>query len=153
MVAVAIFFLGTGLDPLLRLPIDPPIRFYWWLVAAVAVGAMAWLVYRTFQITRRSAPRMIWSIAALAFSFVTIVIARELTDLGPIPWVGYTPERLAEQLKKQKVVVLDFTAEWCLTCKALESGVLHRDEIVKLLTGPDVIPMRVDLTGNNLLGN
>jgi len=67
--------------------------------------------------------------------------------------VGYTPERLAEQLKKQKVVVLDFTAEWCLTCKALESGVLHRDEIVKLLTGPDVIPMRVDLTGNNLLGN
>lgn len=152
MLAVAIFFLGTGFDPLLRLPVDPPIRFYWWLVAAIAVAGMAWLAFRTFQITRRPLPRMFWAAFALVFGLVSIWIAREFTDRGPIPWIGYTPERFAEQLQKKKTVVLDFTAEWCLNCKALESGVLHREEIVRLLSASDVVPMRVDLTGNNLLG-
>jgi thiol:disulfide interchange protein len=152
MIAVAIFFLGTGLDPLLRLPIDPPIRLYWWLVAAVAVAAMAWLVYRTFQITRRPRPRVIWTGFAVVFALTSIWVAKLLTDLGPIPWVGYTPDRLAARMGENKIVVLDFTAEWCVNCKALEVGVLHRAEVVKLLTGPDVVPMRVDLTGNNVPG-
>jgi thiol:disulfide interchange protein DsbD len=47
---------------------------------------------------------------------------------------------------------VDFTAEWCLNCKALEHGVLHRQEIVELLNGPGVSPMRIDLTGDNPLG-
>ncbi len=152
MIAVGVFFLGTGLDPMLRAPVDSPILFYWWIIAAFGVGAMVLLVRRTFAITKRTGPRVCWTVFGLVFSAVTVLTAREITDAGPIPWIGYTPERLAEQLGKKKTVVLDFTAQWCLSCKALESGVLHRPEIVKLLTGPDVVPMRVDLTGNNLAG-
>jgi thiol:disulfide interchange protein DsbD len=152
MIAVAVFFLGTGLDPMLRAPVDAPIRFFWWIIAAITTGAMLWLVVRTFQITARPAARVVWSTVAVLFAGVSILIAREVTDRGPIPWIGYTPERLAEQLGKSKTVVLDFTAEWCLTCKALEAGVLHRPEVVKLLLSPDVVPMRVDLTGNNIPG-
>jgi thiol:disulfide interchange protein DsbD len=149
LVAVALFFLGTGLDPLLRLPVDPPFRAHWWGIAAAGIGAMAWLVYRTFRITKRAGPRVVWTVLAALGCGATLAITRAVTQQGPIPWLGYTPERLAEQLSKKKVVVLDFTAEWCLNCKALEAGVLHRPEIVKILTGPDVVPMRVDLTGSN----
>ena len=45
--------------------------------------------------------------------------------------------------------MLDFTAEWCLNCKALEAGVLNQDRVVELLAQPSVIPMKVDLTGDN----
>ena len=152
LVAVAVFFLGTGLDPLLRLPVDPPIRFFWWIIALFGVGAMVWLVVRTFQITHRPLPRVVWTAFAGVFSVATVLIVAAVTDRGPIPWVGYTPERLAEQLRLKKVVVLDFTAEWCINCKALEGAVLHRAEIVRLLTSPGVVPMRVDLTGNNIPG-
>lgn len=153
MIGVAVYFLGTGLDPLLRKPIDAPIRFYWWIVAAMVVGAMVWLVVRTFQITKRPAPRAVWSVFGVALATAMTFIAVLFTDRGPIPWVAYTPDRFAQAQAEGRVVVMDFTAEWCLNCKALESAVLHRPEVVKLLKEPGVIPMKVDLTGNNVDGN
>ena len=47
---------------------------------------------------------------------------------------------------------MDFTAEWCLNCKALEQGVLHHPKIVTLLAREDILPMKVDITGNNPSG-
>jgi thiol:disulfide interchange protein DsbD len=44
---------------------------------------------------------------------------------------------------------MDFTAEWCLNCKSLEHGVLHAPEVVELLSGPGVTPIKVDITGHN----
>jgi len=67
--------------------------------------------------------------------------------------VYYTPERFAEAVAEEKVIVLDFTAEWCLNCKALEAAVLHREEVVALLGSPGVVPMRVDLTSDNPAGS
>ena len=55
-------------------------------------------------------------------------------------------------LAQDKVVVMDFTAEWCLNCKALEHGVLYSDDVVQLLNAEDVVPMKVDITGNNPAG-
>jgi thiol:disulfide interchange protein DsbD len=48
---------------------------------------------------------------------------------------------------------LEFTAEWCLNCKALETAVLHSDEVASLLSEPWVEPIKIDLTGNNTEGN
>jgi thiol:disulfide interchange protein len=152
LIAVAIFFLGTGLDPLIRQPVDPPFRFFWWVIAAIATVAMLWLVFRAWQITRRPVLRVFWSGFAMVFTAGSIFVAAHVADRGPIAWIGYTPERLADYQARGKVVVLDFTAEWCLNCKALEAGVLHRPEIVRLLSHPDVIPLKVDLTGNNVPG-
>ncbi len=153
MVGVAIFFIGSGVDPLVRLPIDPPIRWFWWLVALTILTAMGLLLVKTFSITRSAGKRAFWSLFSVVFAAAGIYMAVHFTDRGPISWVAYTPERLAEASAQKKVVVMDFTAEWCLNCKALEATVLHRHEIVALLASPDVIPMRVDLTGNNVAGN
>lgn len=153
MVGVAIFFLGTGIDPLVRLPIDPAIRWFWWLVTACIVGAMGLLVFKTYVITTSGGKRAFWTVVGLAISGGGVLMGVHFTDRGPIPWVAYTPERFEEARATNKVVVLDFTAEWCLNCKALEHGVLHRAEVVTALTSAGVVPMRVDLSGKNAAGS
>jgi thiol:disulfide interchange protein DsbD len=55
-------------------------------------------------------------------------------------------------MKQNKIVVMDFTAEWCLNCKALEESVLHDRKITALLADEDIVPMKVDITGNNPAG-
>lgn len=149
MLAVAAFFVGTGLDPWLRQPVDPPVRTHWWFVALFVGVAMLWLVTRVWQLRAGMVAKLFWSVLAITFATVNFGLARSLTDAGPIAWVGYTPARFAEATAAGKVIVLDFTAEWCLNCKALEKGVLHQPEVVKALADNSVVPMRVDLTGSN----
>ncbi len=152
MIAVAVFFVGTGLDPLLRLPVDEPMRWHWWIVGAIVVFAGVWLVVQTVRITPRTPPRAFWGVVAAGLVVAGGWMGVRLTDRGPIRWVGYTPERFAEAHAGGKVVVMDFTAEWCINCKALENSVLHRPEIVELFTSGKAVAMRVDLTGENKPG-
>jgi thiol:disulfide interchange protein len=152
MIAVAVFFIGVGLDPKLRAPVDPAIRFHWWIMAAVVVGAMGWMVYRLGAIKVNPLTRGVLTVGGLALAVGMVVVTRSVTDRGPINWVGYTPEREEAARKAGKVVVVDFTAEWCLNCKSLEAAVLHRDEVVKALNDPSVAAFRVDLTGENAAG-
>jgi thiol:disulfide interchange protein len=149
MVAVAVFFLGTGLDPLLRLPIDPPIRWFWWVILGISAVAMGWLVYRTIHITLRIGPRTFVSVLGAATVAALAIIVARVTDRGPIRWQGYTPERLQAALDKGQVAVIDFTAEWCLNCKLLENTVLHRPDVAGALNGSGVVALRADLTGSN----
>ena len=48
--------------------------------------------------------------------------------------------------------MLVFTAEWCLNCKAIEQGVFTSPKIIELFEHDAVIPMKVDITGNNPAG-
>lgn len=153
MLAVGAFFLGTGIAPLLRkTEADPPTLIYWWVVAAFVILAAAWLAYRTFRITRSSGRRIAWSVIALALAGTSTYVAVHFTDRGPIPWIYYTPERFAEAQKKNQTIVLDFTADWCLNCKTIEASVLHQKQIVAKLKQPGIVPMKVDLSGNNTAG-
>jgi len=152
MLGVAAFFVGLALSALLQSPPDPPSRMYWWPVALFIVAAFVWLAYRTWQISDSSRARAITAALAVVAVVLSILAARDLTSHGPVDWTYYTPERFEESVENGDVIVLDFTAEWCLNCRALESGVLYQDEIAALLNGPGVVPMRVDLTGDNPAG-
>ena len=149
MLAVASWFLGLGVVAATTTPPDPPSRAYWWAVAAFGVASGLWLIWRTFKITKKTARRIIFTIVGLAFAIITPAVAADVTKKGPINWVYYTPARFDEALKRGDTVVIDFTAEWCLNCKALESGVLHRPEIAALLNSKGVAALKVDLTSNN----
>ena len=149
MFAVAAFFLGLSIAAWLQHPPDPPSRLYWWVVAGFILAACGWTAYRTVAITRSSVTRSVVGLVSLAVSLVSLGLATSFSSHGPINWTYYTPQRFDQAARRGEVIVLDFTAEWCLNCKALEHGVLFREEIVNLLNGPGVIPMRIDLTGDN----
>jgi thiol:disulfide interchange protein len=50
------------------------------------------------------------------------------------------------------VVVLDFTAEWCLNCKALKAAVLDVEPVKSRVREEGVVTMTVDLTSTSAPG-
>ncbi len=152
MLAAAAYFIGTGLSSLLAEPPAPPGRSYWWAVMGFCAAAGAWLAWRTWKVTADTGRRVFFTILGLLVVAGSLYGGVRLTDRGPIDWVYYTPARLEKAFEARKVVLLDFTAEWCLNCKALEQGVLHDPRIVERLKGNDVVAMKVDITGKNPVG-
>jgi thiol:disulfide interchange protein DsbD len=174
MLAAAAYFIGVGLSGLLADPPQPPSRVYFWFVASIVVLAGVWLTFRTWRLTARSAPAhemerheptdislprhaVGWRTSMTALGTLLaaggVALALALTDHGPIKWIWYTPATFERALAEDKVVVMEFTAEWCLNCKALEEAVLATDDIATLLAEPDIEPIKIDLTGNNVEGN
>ena len=149
MLAVAAFFLGTSISAWLQRVPDPPSRIYWWIVCGFVVAACGWTVLRTLSITNSRSRQATVGLIAAMVALTGIWLTAGFAGAGPIDWTYYTAGRFDASAERGEVIVLDFTAEWCLNCKALEHGVLHRDEVVELLNAPGVTPMRVDLTGDN----
>ena len=152
MLAAAAYFIGSGLSALLSNPADPPGRVYWWGVMAFCAAAGGWLVYRTVRIASGKVQRVIFTALGILVIFMSVIGGLRLTDKGPIDWIYYTPERFNEAVKQRKIVVMDFTAEWCLNCKALEHGVLNTRKIINLFASDDIVPIKVDITGKNPAG-
>ena len=67
-------------------------------------------------------------------------------------WKPYAAEARAAALASRKVVVTDFTAEWCINCKLLEAAVLSTEDVRNALSGTDVLALRADLTARTAPG-
>jgi len=65
---------------------------------------------------------------------------------GAVPWVRFDPTAIAAQVAAGKVVLVDITADWCLTCKVNAAAVLERDPVARRLAAPDVVAMQGDWT-------
>jgi thiol:disulfide interchange protein DsbD len=149
MLAAAAYFLGVGLAVLWASPPQPPSTLYWWPVMAFSFAAGALLAWRTLILASSSKIRLLFTGLAAAIMAVSVYGALHLTSRGPIAWVYYSPEHFEQAVQEDKVVVMVFTAEWCLNCKVLEQGVLESRSIVDLLARPEIVPMKVDITGSN----
>jgi thiol:disulfide interchange protein len=152
MLAAAAYFLGVGISTLLSSPPNPPSKIYWWPVMGLVAAGGAWLAFRTLALARGKTAKTVFVSLGLILMVLSVGGARRLSDEGPINWTYYTPERFAAAIEQRKTVVMDFTAEWCLNCKVLEESVLHDQRIINLLAQENIVPMKVDITGNNPAG-
>jgi thiol:disulfide interchange protein DsbD len=61
-------------------------------------------------------------------------------------WKPYSKSALETALESNKVVIVDFTADWCVNCKALESMVLQSEPILALLDEKQIVSLTGDCT-------
>lgn len=61
-------------------------------------------------------------------------------------WIAFTPERLAQELAKKQTILLDFTADWCLTCKMNETLILNSSVVKKTIKDKGIITIKADWT-------
>jgi thiol:disulfide interchange protein/DsbC/DsbD-like thiol-disulfide interchange protein len=66
-----------------------------------------------------------------------------------IAWKPFTLAGLEDDLKGDKTVFVDFTAEWCLTCKLNEKSVMADAAVVGKFKDLDVVAVRADWTNRN----
>jgi thiol:disulfide interchange protein DsbD len=152
MLAAAAYFIGTGVSALLMTPPSPPEKGYWWAVMAfIGLGGL-WLAYRTIRIASKIFQRLLFVSLGVILVAGALYGGMRLTDRGPIDWIYYTPQRYQQAVDQRKIVVMVFSAEWCLNCKALEQSVLTSAPVVEQFSRKDVAPIKVDITGNNPQG-
>jgi thiol:disulfide interchange protein len=63
-----------------------------------------------------------------------------------IQWVPFSERRLQYLIDENRTVMVDFTADWCLTCKALETTVLNTQEVRTSLSENGVVTLLADWT-------
>ena len=134
------------------------------LTFIVATSFCAWLIgtFAGFTATR-SRKIVVWIIAAVisATSFYYFTLdpvvnppvkedASVSTVAGNgINWQPFSTALVDKHLNDGKVVFLDFTAEWCTTCKVNEHGTLASDVIADKFKQADVQAIKADWTQND----
>jgi len=64
-------------------------------------------------------------------------------------WQAFTPERLQGELEQSRVVFVDFTAAWCLTCKFNEASVLESTEVRQAFQRHGIVKLKADWTNGD----
>lgn len=157
MLAAAAYFIGAGLIALVA---DRPYlakQLHWWAIAFFASIAGLWLIVRTFQITKKPARRAVFSVIGLALGGLATLWALDSTSTArekytDTAWIAFEQSELDAALARGDVVVLDFTAEWCLNCKALKAAVLDVEPVKSRVREEGVVTMTVDLTSTSAPG-
>ncbi len=114
------------------------------------------------QIVRPAEPaRRILGTAAVALSAITVLVPSLRDQAAPVAafptgrhtgnWRLFDQASIARNVTNGKLVFVDVTAAWCLTCKVNELNVLDRAPVWERLREPGVIAMRADWTRPNPL--
>ncbi len=64
-------------------------------------------------------------------------------------WRLFDRSSLDAELAKGRVVVVDFTADWCVNCKFLEKTILHTPKALDALNARGVVTMTADWTNQD----
>ena len=64
-------------------------------------------------------------------------------------WEKFTPERLASELQQGHPIFIDFTAEWCITCKFNESTVLETGAVRAAFSEHQIVKLKADWTNGD----
>ncbi len=131
-----------------------------------ALGILSWAHGRFVTLaSSRGAQVTFWTIAAcvIVFGYMRVLkdalalpdpgseLARPTAqlqsgDAGAITWDPFTRAALQTAVDSGSTVFLDFTAEWCWTCKVNERTVLADSEVEDLLLEYEVVTLKGDWT-------
>ncbi|MFG0244680.1 MAG: thioredoxin family protein [Phycisphaerales bacterium JB052] len=170
LLAAAAYFIGSGLIALVASKPYLAKLLHIWIAAFFGIGAGGWLIIKTFEISKKPINRGVFSVIALLIAAIGLLVANRFTSdakeeyeirqaalaeaaysggLLKTTWNDYRPQLMQQAIDEGKIVIQDFTAEWCINCKVLEKTVLGSAAVKAEFAKDDTIMFKVDLTGSN----
>ena len=73
-----------------------------------------------------------------------VVVGEDLTWGEGIPWQPFSDDAVAQV--EGRVAFIDFTADWCVSCKVNEATVLETETVTEAMQRLDVVPLKADYT-------
>ncbi len=151
-----VFGRQTGIDAMAML-----------LALLVAAGLAAWVLGKWMALHHPGHVRLTAALVALAIFVPTLAWVimgvqhrapaastdATLSDVvpgpGTITWHRYTPETLVALRAEGKAVFLDFTADWCITCKVNERVALSKPEVAAAFAEKNIVALQADWTNSD----
>ncbi|MEN6625182.1 MAG: thioredoxin family protein [Candidatus Sumerlaeia bacterium] len=134
------------------------------LAFMLLLGVACWLIGHAFDYGTKPAQQRLYSVLAIVlvaggyFYLPERYLERFNTTneqapakqavaaAGEIPWEPFSIARVEDLVAQKRLVFLDFTADWCATCKVNEAGVMSTDRIRQAFEKYNVAPVRGDWT-------
>ena len=120
-------------------------------VYVISIVALALLVMRTLRVYGKKVAT--WTGGALIILISASLVVGSITSnksatlLPPEPnWEPLSTTAIENHIADGKVVFVNVTADWCITCKANKIGVLLQDPVYGMLHHSEVVAMEGDWT-------
>jgi thiol:disulfide interchange protein len=122
------------------------------LLTAILLIAFSLYIYGKHQVTPagrtvkifRYAAMVVALVFAFRFAFVGLTPAAK-TNSEPGVWKTFSPAAVNAEIAAKNPVFVDFTADWCLSCKVNEQ-VAFTEKVMKLFAERRVILFKADFT-------
>ncbi|MGE0641809.1 MAG: thioredoxin family protein [Thermoanaerobaculia bacterium] len=145
-----LFVLGGQVDP---------VRLALFEVGLLALSLCVWLRHRIAARGGRTA--IAWLLVAAAAVGLVLYAARSpraarldggsaaAESANALPWIPFDRGEAERLAGEGRLVFLDITADWCVTCKVNERVILHTPEVAAAFREHEVLAMKADWTNRD----
>lgn len=126
-----------------------------WVAAIFSISLSAVILSLLFQGQRKGlfskSLKIVIILLSLLFFAIPVIFdnaSNSKSDFS-LMWENFDKENLTKHINDDKIVFIDITADWCLTCKFNKLTTLNSSKIKNLFLDPNIITMRGDWTNQN----
>jgi thiol:disulfide interchange protein len=135
------------------------------LALLVVSGLCAWILGKWMALHHKGHVRLTAALVALVIFAPTLAWVlyglqhrmparlEAASDIVPGPgtmsWRKFTPETLAALRAEGRPVFIDFTADWCITCKVNERVALAKPEVSAAFAEKGIVALKADWTNSD----
>jgi thiol:disulfide interchange protein len=121
------------------------------LVMLLGVALALWMIGNLYDFNSHIRHKTTVRISALVLAAFICWIGFELAGESKhrLPWEPFSESRLTALMKENKTVLVDFTADWCLTCQSNERFALNTKETEEFVKRNGIVPLLADFTNQS----
>jgi thiol:disulfide interchange protein len=141
--ATGFILLAIAVKLLEAVPADRIINILYYAVV-LAICVWMWGVCITYETPQAKKWSIRFTAVLLAIIFAFLLLTAP--SKGLISWKPYDAQVIAEAQAKRQPVLIEFTADWCFSCKVLERTVYSNEKIAELIKTKGVLAIKGDTT-------